>query len=397
MNHSSLNKSITPGCSWKWEFLLYNAKTGYAAMCCDHEGAKANVIELQTDISRLINSPTMLADRSAMIRGETLDKCQGCHRHITENTNIGGTFYDNHNTSPESTGLKSIGIMLNTTCLYTCFYCSSHFSSSWYSDIEKNGSYKLFDQEAHTLSTHDRVQHKISMNDVGQIEYTKILDKLLTSELTDELSTLRIGGGEPLLHNNLIDFITNLSNIKPNLNIEIYTGLGVSQPVFDAFIKNTIKFKDRLRIVLSQEAIGVQSEFMRYGTDWAKWLSKAENLLAEGYHVEFNSVLNSVSLFTLKDFIKWKLTSPFKNCIVRIQPLKGPRYLSISTLDKLLHEELLDKLLSADFNYDPTRYLPAYQHFERENLLAFLTEFAARRNLSLDIFPSNFLDWLYGK
>lgn len=392
-----MSKPIAPGCSWKWEFLLYNAKTGYAAMCCDHEGAKANVSEVQVDISRLINTPSMIADRTAMIKGESLDHCRGCYRHMTEDVSIGGTFYDNYNVEPESAGLKSIGVMLNTTCLYTCFYCSSHFSSSWYSDIEKNGAYKLFNQDAHTLSIHDRVQHKISMNDVGQIEYTKILDRLLESDLTEELSTLRIGGGEPLLHNNLIEFITRLHELKPNLSVEIYTGLGVGQSVFDAFINDTSAFKHKLKIVLSQEGIDKHAEFMRYGTDWPKWLAKAEALLANGYHVEFNSVLNTVSLFTLKDFFNWKLWSAFKDCIVRIQPLKGPRYLSISTLEENLHVELLDKLLASNSDYDPLAYIPDYQNYERENLLAFLTEFAARRNLSLDVLPNDFVNWLYGK
>lgn len=390
------NKSITPGCSWKWEFLLFNAKSGWATMCCDHDGARADVNQLSKDISILINSPTMLADRRAMIAGESLPHCQGCYRHITENPDIGGTLYENYNTDPISGKIKSLAIMLNTTCLYTCIYCTEHFSSSWYSDIEKNGPYQLHNQNAHTLSTLDKVQNRISIVDVKQSRYYDALRELLKSDISDELSTLRIGGGEPLLYENLKEFIYNTQTLRPNLSIEIYTGLGVSDNIFEQFLKDTADIKSKLTIVLSQEGIGQQAELMRYGTNWDKWEPMANRLIESGYHVEFNSVLNIISLFTMQDFLIWKNNSLFKNCTLRIQPLKGPAYMSLQPMDETLHKELLYKLLNNNVNFTASDYIPEYKNFEKENLRAYLTEFSRRRNLDINVLPKDFLAFLNG-
>ena len=86
-------------------------------MCCDHDGDRVPLKDLNQDIVTLINSPSMVKDREAMIEGKELPHCNNCHRNITENTSIGGTLYNNYNTDPQSTKLKSMGIMLNTTCL----------------------------------------------------------------------------------------------------------------------------------------------------------------------------------------------------------------------------------------------------------------------------------------
>jgi hypothetical protein len=388
------NKKVSPGCSWKWEFLLFNVKSGYATMCCDHDGDRADLNSISKDISVLINSQSMINDRQSMLAGESLPNCQRCYRHITENTNIGGTMYENYNDITTSGKLKSLGIMLNTTCLYTCVYCTEHFSSSWYSDIEKNGAYQLHNQSAHNLSTLDKVQHKISIVDVKQSRYYDALRELLKSDISDELSTLRIGGGEPLLYETLRDFIYNTQSLRPNLSIEIYTGLGVSENIFEQFLKDTADIKTKLKIVLSQESVGPQAEFMRYGTNWSKWESMANRLLELGYHIEFNSVLNIISLFTMQDFLRWKHDSLFKNCISRIQPLKGPAYMSLQPLDEVLHTELLYKLLNADINFIASDYIPDYKNFERENLRAYLTEFSRRRNIDLSVLPKDFLNFL---
>lgn len=371
-------------------------------MCCDHDGDRAPLKDLDTDIVHLINSPSMVKDREAMIEGKELPHCNNCHRNITENPSIGGTLYDNYNTDPHSTKLKSMGIMLNTTCLYTCVYCSSHFSSSWYSDADKNGPYQLHDQEAHTLSMMDKVQNKISLVDVKQSKYYDKFNELMTSDVTSELSTLRIGGGEPLLYENLIGFIERTHKQKPNLSMEIYTGLGVSKTIFGRFLKNIKPYKDVIKIVLSQESAEEQAELMRYGTRWREWEVMAMELQKQGYHIEFNSVLNILSLFTMEHFLRWKKNSPFKDCTVRVQPLVGPAYMSLKPLDQELYKELIERLLAIsrheldDDSIDAVKYIPQYKNNERENLKMYLDEFIKRRELIAEVLPREFWTWLNG-
>ena len=116
-----------------------------------------------------------------------------------------------------------------------------------------------------------------------------------------------------------------------------------------------------------------------------------------------HSVLNILSLFTLQDFLTWKNNSIFKDCTLRIQPLVSPNYLSLNTLDKTLHEELLYKLIAISkheedvSSFTPKKYIPEYKNFERENLLAYLLEFVRRRNLDISVLPIDFLDFVNKK
>jgi len=371
-------------------------------MCCDHDGDRADLTKLTNDVTTLINSDSMISDRQDMIDSKELPHCQNCYRNITEHVDVGGTMYDNYNTESTSHGLKSMGIMLNTTCLYTCIYCTEHFSSSWYSDAEKNGPYQLHDREAHKLSQLDRVQNKISIVDVSKSKYYSSFYELLDSTATKDLSTLRIGGGEPLLYENLIEFIGKTQKSKPDLSIEIYTGLGVSENIFQQFLKDIEQFKGNLKIVFSQEGYGPQAEFMRYGTDWSKWENMATRILEAGHYVEFNSVLNNISLFTMQDFLEWKRTSVFKDCNVRIQPLKGPDYMSLQPLDQELHKEMLYHLLDIVYHrkepstFDPVKYIPKYENNELENLKLYIDEFSKRRKLDVNVLPKEFLDFVNG-
>ena len=70
--------------------------------------------------------------------------------------------------------------------------------------------------------------------------------------------------------------------------------------------------------------------------------------------------------------------------------------MSIQPLAKNLHEELLYKFYDSDLDFDITKYIPEYQNNEREDLKAFLEEFARRRNLDIAVFPQQFQDWLNG-
>lgn len=395
------SKPITKGCSWKWEFLLFNAHSGYHAMCCDHNGSRVESTNNVVDISRLINHPTMISDRQAMLSGETLEQCKGCYRHITDDKTIGGTMYDNYNSTAHSTRLKTLAIQLNVTCLYTCVYCSEQVSSSWYSDADKNGSYQLFNREAHKISTLDRIHQKINVNDASKSIYHTALRQLIASDTCDDLSILRIGGGEPLLYEKLIDFIIETHLIRPNLIIEIYTGLGVSNTILTNFLNKTATFKNKLRLVFSQESVKQQAEFMRYGTNWNKWEEMVTQIKELDYQVEFCSVLNNMSLFTIVDFLKWKNSSIFKDDIVRIQPLRGPDYMSLRPLNEELHKELIFKLLAIakdtnSIDFTATTYIPIYTNSERENLQSYLIEFAKRRNLDINVLPNEFLNFLNG-
>ncbi len=103
----------------------------------------------------------------------------------------------------------------------------------------------------------------------------------------------------------------------------------------------------------------------------------------------------------MERFLKWKKNSPFKDCTVRIQPLVGPDYMSLKTLDQELYKELVHKILAISRNelndsIDTVKYIPQYKNNERENLKMYLDEFMKRRNLESSAMPEEFWTWLDG-
>lgn len=349
---------------------------------------------LEKNPGNLFNTEINVREREMMLRNERNSSCeQNCWtaedrgavspRILQKGTTVTHT---NPVTSPEF-----IDLTTNIDCNLTCSYCCKEYSSSWQRDLISQGDYIIHgvSDSRYTATIQDRVLNKVSQSEL----YNLSKYQLLLNELQSYKSTLKridVAGGEPLLNNHLIDTLSNL-NLNSDCEIVIYTGLGLSNSRFERLLDHLIKIKN-LRIKVSAENIGPSLEFNRYGIDWQEFQHKIKIL---DKHVRWNffSTITNLTIFGFKNF-----TDHFKDSQMEINFAYQPSFMSPFVLDEMSKKIILEQIedLKPEFKQKITDSLRGEPtNDERLAVRDFLTTFVNRRpQLSLDIFPKNFLQWI---
>ena len=102
--------------------------------------------------------------------------------------------------------------------------------------------------------------------------------------------------------------------------------------------------------------------------------------------------MSNLTLFGLVDFVKYvgDVDIEFNLC-------NDPNFLSIYVMDDKSKEIVYNTIdnLPIDVQHIIKNTLDITPSIEEQrNLKAYLTEFTKRRNLSLDIFPTTFIEWI---
>jgi hypothetical protein len=175
------------------------------------------------------------------------------------------------------------------------------------------------------------------------------------------LKHFRITGGEPLLSKNtfkVLDYI--IANPNPNLEFSINSNMNPPEKVLDLFLEkikiivNEKKVKS-FKIFTSAEAHGKQSEYIRFGMDYNKWLENIHRVYREIPGIEFTvmSTYNVLSLTSyipfLKDVLEIKRTYGKSDdnrnpMLLDIPYLRHPEHQSIFIMDpewiEMIHEHV---------------------------------------------------------
>ena len=360
-----------------------NPERQLMSSCCIAMPEKINIQWLKNNTGKLFNTDTLVNERSQMLENIPVASCNECW-----NANDQGVpsrqIRFNGQEKTDSTLISSpkvLEIKLGINCNLTCSYCDRYSSSSWLNDITTNGLYENNHAEGRfEVTSNDRLVVKLGQKSLANSNNYKLLINEAASYTS--INQVIITGGEPFLFNNLLDIIN-----KFQCQILIFTGLGVDS-------KRLVKFldqlpKDRVRLAVSAENLDKRYEFNRYGNTYASFLKNVESINNSGIIFDFYSVVSNVTIFGLKDFL-----NKFQN-LLGSNICVSPEYLAPYVIDPISREQIL----STDYNkwtneiHETVKKIPT--EAIRMQAGKFITEFAKRRNLSLDIiFPSNFIDWL---
>jgi hypothetical protein len=165
------------------------------------------------------------------------------------------------------------------------------------------------DGRNHFTHTHDSAQ----LYDYGESNpYIDAFFKWWESDLHRTLQELRITGGEPLMSAHtwrLIDWFKTNSG-KSSTRLAINSNLG-SQVDIDRLLSSTKGMA--IDLYTSNEAVGLQAEYIRDGLEWDSWANTVERLLDSG---QFRSIhvmctINALCLDSLDQLleciVKWKI------------------------------------------------------------------------------------------
>ena len=319
-----LDKLSASFCAAKW----YNATiwlgSGQTTSCHHPPAHLVDIDRVRTNPRLLHNTPQKKEDRRKMIAGERPAGCEYCWKIEDMGKDaISDRVYKSKiypiealneafNTAPDTdVNLRTLEIAFDRTCQFACSYCNPAFSTTWASDIRRNGPYQdlVSDGRNHFTHTHDSAQlFKIT-------EANPYIDAFFAwweSDLHHTLQELRITGGEPLMSHHtwrLIDWFRD-NRGRSNTRLAINSNLGTEVDI-DRLLDSTQGMS--IDLYTSNEAIATQAEYIRDGLVWDDWANNVERLLDSGQFrgIHVMATINALCLSTLDQLLEcimnWKM------------------------------------------------------------------------------------------
>lgn len=379
-------------CSRKFTEMAVDIEHRAVNSCCSARPKVINFVDLKQN--GLLNNSYVKLDRERMLRNERVESCENfCwsveDKHVPSSRLMHQSDLRTH-LNPHIKEIQSLNIVLGSRCVLTCSYCNKNYSRAWAQDIEKNGNYQIDTiSDTYTYTKKDLVIKKLSQEKLysgNNFEsfYVEI------EKLKDSVTELHITGGEPFLYDKLLDMVSIFS---ATTNIYILTGAGIAPNKFSSIIDQLKEFPN-VTIGISAENLQQYYEFNRYGNTFENFLKIYEIVRQSGLKYKFFSTLSNLTIFGFIDFVN------FVNAEGSQTFCNDPSFLRVGVLDEHSRNnliELYDKQNNPRFKsiIETLNKDNVVPEIDKNNLSVYIKEFAARRNLNLNIFPQSFLNWLY--
>jgi organic radical activating enzyme len=359
-------------CAAKWKQVTMHLQNGMNHSCHHPKPHLVPLSEIKSNPTALHNSNFKKEQRKKMLEGARPEECDYCWRVEDDGQ---GSHSDRIYKSADSwanpyiedIASKSwddnvdpsyVEVSFSHVCNFKCSYCAPHISSQWMEEIEKYGAYPT----THNYNNLEYLKSEKLIPFLNREEnpYVDAFWKWWPS-MYKSLKHFRITGGEPLLSKNtfkVLDYI--IANPNPNLEFSINSNMNPPEKVLDLFLEkikiivNEKKVKS-FKIFTSAEAHGKQSEYIRFGMDYNKWLENIHRVYREIPGIEFTvmSTYNVLSLTSyipfLKDVLEIKRTygkaDDNRNpMLLDIPYLRHPEHQSIFIMDpewiEMIHEHV---------------------------------------------------------
>jgi organic radical activating enzyme len=374
-------------CSQKFTSLSVDLEKRLIYSCCAAEPEKIDLKWLRDNPGGLFASAKLQQERQAMLDNQPVASCsKACWVPESQGLQSRREQYQSYrltHTDVQVAEPDHLNIILGSTCNLSCAYCCKQYSTTWYRDIAQNGVY--FDDPRFNVTALDRILSQVSHD---EHERSEGFD-LIVSELANykNLKEIVIDGGEPFLYNRFIELLNNLDR---RAQITFYTGLGVNPKRLLAQLR-MIKQPEKLTAAVSAESCHKFYEFNRYNNTYQDFLENLK-ILQDFVPVKFSSVISNLTLHGLTEFVE-----QFPNTPKVYNLCNDPPYLGVNVLDDQTKQALSKSLLNSNIeNKDRivSSMMRPCSDQNRQQLSTYLGQFAQRRNLKLDIFPSSMLQWL---
>lgn len=348
-------------CGAKW----YNATiwlgSGMTTSCHHPLPHKVSVEEVETNFRALHNTAQKKAERAQMQRGERPAGCEYCWKiEDIGRDNISDRVYktviytdellEKAYVEPASNDvdLRTLEISFDRTCNFGCSYCNPAFSSTWVRDIESNGSYTGLVSDGRNHFTHSHGSSQLYK--FGESNpYTEAFFKWWDSGLSSSLQELRLTGGEPLMSGDTWRLIDWFQTHDTDMRFALNSNLGAKDELINKLIDASHSIK-HFHLYTSNESVGPQSEYIRDGIDYNKWIQTVEHVLRDGNLEGFHMMctINALCLDSLPEFLDqcldWKERYGKDFPTFTLNILRFPSFQSPLVLSDEIRTEYKDKL-----------------------------------------------------
>lgn len=373
-------------CNQKFTWLSIDLEKRQIYSCCSATPERIDLKWLEANPGQLFATPNLKQERLDMLANTPVSSCKtACWDPESQGLPSRRSRFQSHkltHTDVNQVDPQQLNIILGSTCNLTCSYCCKQYSTAWIRDIEKNGAY--LDDPRFSLLPIDKIVSRLSQNE----HQTTPGFNLLTEQISKfkNVKEVIITGGEPFLYNAFPDLVNGLLTSE---NVSFFTGLGVDSKRLEKQL-NRIENKQMTAIV-SAENCGLNYEFNRYNNSYQKFLENY-TILTSHLPVKFSSVISNLTIHGLREFCE-----SFGNHEISFVYCNDPTYLAVNVLDDKTKNQLSESLYSSQIK-DKDKIISAVNkpctENQRQQFASYVTEFAKRRQLSLDIFPPSLQQWL---
>jgi organic radical activating enzyme len=425
-----LNSKSASFCGAKWGNSTLWLGSGETSSCHLPPVHKIDPEQILLDPAKLHNTDHKIKMRQLMKDGHKPSECDYCWKIESMGTDyISDRVFKSLQFKPEEMQEwfdqpadariipPTLEVMFDRTCNFACSYCNANFSTTWERDIKKHGNYDL-ETSGGGAFKHDGTAN--NCYEKTENPYIKAFWKWWP-ELSKELRTLRVTGGEPLMSTDVWKLIDLFAEEKYQFELGINTNLGAKKSIIDKLIERSHDINN-LTLFTSMETTGAQAEYIRDGLNYESWCDNVERILGESNvkRIVVMMTINALCLFNITDFMDqvmvWK--RKYRNRIsMSINFLRFPAFQSLTVLPDNLreksHQQLSDwyqvnrddpnlmiteksdieRLISyVDVIETPHSYDTDLEK-NRSDFKKFYTQYSSRRNKPIDVFPEEFLQW----
>lgn len=355
-----LNK-VGPGfCAMKWLHQTLYLHTGDNHSCYHPRPHHIPLEEIAEDPSALHNTKWKKQQRKTMLEGGRPDECYYCwniedlegdhisDRMIHSSSDFSEPLIEKLAELPWDAPInpKYLEVSFGNGCNYRCGYCCPQASTMWMEEIKKHGNYDL----TYNQYGIDFLQWGNYYGPKDENPYIEAFWKWWPS-LKNDLHTLRITGGEPLMNPGAMQFFDLLEDEpSPHLEITLNSNLGVTFEKVDRLIARVTSLVKQKKIrkfsfFTSIDSWGEQAEYMRTGLKCDHWERNMKEVIKAGATVNLMCTYNVLCVTNfqklLHKVIEWRKEYGMQAVAFDTPYLKEPPHwmINILTDDFLQHQK----------------------------------------------------------
>ncbi len=319
---------------------------GQVKPCCRYrssERSESMNLNVQRDLSKILNADSYVDLRERMLRGESSPGCVRCYEEEAsgKNKSLRQIYNDDEfihgNLSPGTRELRYLELSSSNLCNCACRMCEPRYSVRWANDWQalygSAGKYA----------------------ELQKVDVDSILP-----QLTD-IRHLKFTGGEPFLIEEYLQILEEIVRLGNSKDVYLNYSTNLTTLPSDRLKELWSQFK-HVEIAFSLDGIGKVNEYVRYPSKWPTIERVAKEILSLSNEINLRCGLRStVMIYNVLDlpnvFRWWKLMvdeyyrEPFSdNSWFNPTHVTHPNFLSLRVLPgdikELVREQLLGHKIS---------------------------------------------------
>ena len=227
---------------------------------------------------------------------------------------------------------EDYNLEITNLCNLKCYMCKGGSSSKL---LVENNDLQLADSDG----IRNKKQEDYDVDDVR-------LDYLIDQIVEENVTSITLQGGEPLLNPKIIKMLQKLGEGDTAKKVKVLITTNATQ--YSERILNILRKFEKIHIIFSIDGVGKVNDYLRYPSDFHQIKSNVKNYKTLGNATfMITCTVQNINLLYVKDMIEFA----WQNGIhLKLGILDIPSYLHLSVLPTITKKKALQKLLDVDKN-----------------------------------------------